>query len=113
MPILSGIVFFGLSHGINPSHGWTIAVLYVLQSKTPLLNSILSSNILASSHFLSSMVVVLGFILFSTYIYISQNYLNYKAVIALGILAIIFWREKPEDSVTSQQGHFHQQFSRD
>ena len=111
--LLSGIVFFGLLHGINPSHGWTIAVLYAFQTKTPLLNSILSSSILGSAHFLSSIVVVLGFILFSTYIYIPQIYLNYAAAIALGILAIIFWREKLDDLVISQHGHLHHQFSRE
>jgi ABC-type nickel/cobalt efflux system permease component RcnA len=111
LPILSGIIIFGLLHGINPSHGWTIAVLYALQSKRQLLNSILSSSILASAHFLSSIVVVLAFILFSTFIYIPQNYLNYAAAIALAILAFMFWREKPEDLVTNQHGHLHYQFS--
>jgi ABC-type nickel/cobalt efflux system permease component RcnA len=113
LPILSGIIIFGLLHGINPSHGWTIAVLYALQSKRQLLNSILSSSILASAHFLSSIVVVLAFILFSTFIYIPQNYLNYAAAIALAILAFMFWREKPEDLVTNQHGHLHYQFSED
>jgi nickel/cobalt transporter (NicO) family protein len=111
LPILSGIIIFGLLHGINPSHGWTIAVLYALQSKRQLLNSILSSSILASAHFLSSIVVVLAFILFSTFIYIPQNYLNYAAAIALAILAFMFWREKPGDLVTNQHGHLHYQFS--
>ncbi len=106
--ILSGIIIFGFLHGINPSHGWTIAVLYSLRSKRPLLSSILSSGILASAHFLSSIVVVLAFILFSTYIYVPQNYLNYAAAIALGILAYMFWKEKPEDVVKSQHGHLHQ-----
>lgn len=106
--ILFGIIIFGLLHGINPSHGWTIAVLYSLQSKRPLLSGILSSSILASAHFLSSIVVVLAFLLFSTYIYIPQNYLNYAAAIALAILAYIFWREKPENLVKSQHSHLHQ-----
>lgn len=106
--VFSGIVIFGLLHGINPSHGWTIAVLYSLQSKRPLLSSILSSAILASAHFLSSIFVVLAFILFSTYIYIPQNYLNYAAAIALAILAYMFWREKVEDLVKNQHGHLHQ-----
>jgi ABC-type nickel/cobalt efflux system permease component RcnA len=97
-----------LLHGINPSHGWTIAVLYSLQSKRPLLSSILSSSILAMAHFLSSIVVVLAFLLFSTYIYIPQNYLNYAAAIALAILAYMFWKEKPEDLVKNQHGHLHQ-----
>lgn len=95
-------------HGINPSHGWTIAVLYSLQSKRPLLSSILSSSILAMAHFLSSIVVVLAFLLFSTYIHIPQNYLNYAAAIALAILAYMFWKEKPEDLVKNQHGHLHQ-----
>jgi ABC-type nickel/cobalt efflux system permease component RcnA len=106
--VFSGIIIFGLLHGINPSHGWTIGVLYALQSKRPLLSSILSSSILASAHFFSSIVVVLAFILFSIYIDIPQNYLNYAAAIALGILAFMFWREKPEeDLVKSQHGHLH------
>ena len=106
--ILSGITIFGLLHGINPSHGWTIAVLYSLQSKRPLLSSILSSSILAMAHFLSSIVVVLAFLLFSTYIYTPQNYLNYAAAIALAILAYMFWKEKPEDLVKNQHDHLHQ-----
>ncbi len=111
VPILTGVIIFGLLHGINPSHGWTIAVLYALQSKRPLLRSILSSGILAIGHFISSIVVVLAFILFSSYIPIPQNYLNYAAAIALGILAIMFWREKPDDLAKSQHGHLHHQFS--
>jgi nickel/cobalt transporter (NicO) family protein len=107
LPILSGIIIFGLLHGINPSHGWTIAVLYALQSKRPLFNSILSSCILASAHFLSSIVVVLAFILFSIYIFIPQNYLNYAAAITLGILAFMFWKEKSDNLVKSQHGHLH------
>ena len=108
LPVLSGIIIFGLLHGVNPSHGWTIAVLYALQNKRPLLSSIISSSILAMGHFLSTIVVVLAFLLFSTYIDIPQNYLNYAAAIALGILAYMFWREKPDDLVKSQHGHLHQ-----
>ena len=108
VPILTGVIIFGLLHGINPSHGWTIAVLYALQSKRPLLSSILSSGILAIGHFISSIVVVLAFILFSTYVSIPQNYLNYAAAIALAILAYMFWREKPDDLVKSQHGHLHE-----
>ena len=28
---LIGIIGFGLSHGINPSHGWPVAVLYAMR----------------------------------------------------------------------------------
>ena len=105
--VLSGVIVFGLLHGINPSHGWTIAVLYSIQSTRPLINSILSSSILASAHFFSSIVVVLAFILFNTFVHIPQVYLNYAAAIALAILAVMFWREKHEDLGISQHDHFH------
>jgi hypothetical protein len=32
---LMGIIGFGLSHGINPSHGWPVAVLYAMHSRKP------------------------------------------------------------------------------
>jgi hypothetical protein len=40
--------------------------------------------------------------LVSTLIEIPQIYLQYGAAIGLGILAIIFWKEKSEDYVQTQ-----------
>lgn len=33
--IIASMVLFGLSHGLNPSHGWPIATLYSMRSKRP------------------------------------------------------------------------------
>lgn len=105
---LLGIVAFGLIHGINPSHGWPVAMLYSMRSRKPLLNAVASSGIIAGAHFISSIVVVIGYILLSTFIVqMPQIYLNYAAAAALGILAFIFWREKNEDLVHAQHGHLH------
>jgi nickel/cobalt exporter len=106
-PVLLGVIVFGLLHGVNPSHGWTVAVLYSIRSKRPLFSSIASSGIIAGAHFLSSIAVVLAFIFVSMLVQIPQTYLNYAVAIALGILAFIFWREKSEDLEEAQHGHLH------
>lgn len=105
-----GVIAFGLLHGINPSHGWTVAVLYSIKKKRQLLSSLISSSTLASAHFLSSIVVVVAFIFVTIFVQIPQTYLNYAVASALGILAYLFWREKEEDLIKTQHGHLHHDF---
>jgi ABC-type nickel/cobalt efflux system permease component RcnA len=88
--IFLGMIIFGLLHGLNPSHGWTVAVLYSIRKKRPLLSSLISSDIIAGGHFLSSMVVVMGFLVFTSFVQIPHNYTNYIVAAALGILAMMF-----------------------
>jgi ABC-type nickel/cobalt efflux system permease component RcnA len=107
IPLLLGVILFGLFHGVNPSHGWPIAALYSMRSKKPYVSGFISSSILASAHFVSSIIVVLAYILLSTLIEIPQIYLRYGAAIGLGILAYIFWKEKAEDYIQTQHGHLH------
>jgi nickel/cobalt transporter (NicO) family protein len=104
---LIGIIGFGLTHGINPSHGWPVAVLYAM--RTPLLSGIVSSSIIAGAHFVSSIAVVLIYIIVvnSLEIQIPEVYMKYGAAVALGILAYVFWKEKGENLVISQHGHLH------
>jgi hypothetical protein len=99
---------FGLLHGINPSHGWPVAILYSMRSKNPLLSGIISSSIIASAHFVSSIAVVIAYMLLTNIIEIPQVYMRYGAAIALGILAYIFWKEKGEDFANTQHGHLHE-----
>ena len=108
--VFIGIIAFGLLHGINPSHGWTVAVLYSIRNKRPLLSGLTSSIILAGAHFLSSIVVVAAFLFVTMFIQIPQTYLNYAVAAALGILAYLFWREKTEDLIETQHGHQHHDF---
>ena len=109
--VFLGIITFGLLHGINPSHGWTVAVLYSIRNKRPILSSLTSSSILAGAHFLSSIVVVAAFIFLTMFIQIPQTYLNYAVAAALGILAYLFWKEKAEDLIETQHGHLHHDFT--
>jgi nickel/cobalt exporter len=105
--VLLGVIAFGLLHGLNPSHGWTVAVLYSIQGKRPLFSSITSSGIIAGAHFLSSIAVVIAFIFVSMLVQLPHTYMNYAVAIALGVLAFVFWREKSEDVAEAQHGHLH------
>jgi hypothetical protein len=105
--VLAGLMSFGILHGVNPSHGWPIAILYSMRSKKPFLSGIISSSIIAGAHFISSIVVVVAYMLLTTLIEIPQLYLRYGSAIGLGILAYIFWKEKGEDFVQTQHGHIH------
>jgi len=105
--LLLGVIAFGLLHGINPSHGWIIAMLYSLHSKKPMLSSFTSSGIIAVAHFVSSIAVVVAYVFIAMFITIPQLYLQFGVAIALGILAYIFWREKGEDLIETQHGHLH------
>lgn len=106
---LIGIIGFGLSHGINPSHGWPVALLYAMRSRRALLSGIVSSSIIAGAHFVSSIAVVVAYIIVinSLDIQLPEAYMRYGAAIVLGILAYIFWKEKNEDLVETQHGHLH------
>jgi nickel/cobalt transporter (NicO) family protein len=108
--VFLGVIAFGLLHGLNPSHGWTVAVLYSINKKRPVLSGLISSGIIAGAHFLSSLAVVIGFILLMSFIQIPHNYTKYAVAIALGILAIVFWREKSEDIGINQHGHLHNSY---
>lgn len=109
--VFLGVITFGLLHGINPSHGWTVAVLYSIRNKRPLLSSLTSSSILAGAHFLSSIVVVAAFLFVTMFIQIPQTYLNYAVASALGIMAYLFWKEKTEDLTETQHGHLHHDYT--
>lgn len=89
-----GVFIFGLLHGVNPSHGWIVAVLYSIRKKKQIISSIISSGIIAGAHFLSSIAVILAFIFVTSFVKIPipHSFLNYGVAIALGVLAYIFWR---------------------
>jgi nickel/cobalt exporter len=104
-----GIIGFGLSHGINPSHGWPVAVLYAMRTRKPLLGGHLSSSIIAGAHFMSSIVVVVVYVIAinALDIRIPEIYMKYGTAVAVGILAYVFGKEKGEDLSKTQHGHLH------
>lgn len=85
------------------------AVLYAMRTKRPLLSAIVSSSIIISAHFMSSIVVVVAYIIAvnALDLQLPEIYMKYGAAIALGILAYVFWKEKRVDLSKTQHGHLH------
>jgi nickel/cobalt transporter (NicO) family protein len=104
---LPGVIAFGLIHGLDPSHGWPVAILYSMRTKKPMFFGFLSSGIIAGAHFFSSIVVVAAYVYITHLIFVPQLYLRFGAAISLGLLAYIFWREQEDNVVEHEHVHVH------
>ena len=93
---LASIIGFGLSHGINPSHGWPVALLYAMRSRKPLLSGIISSTIIAGAYFISSIIVVVIyiFVINSLDIQVPEVYMRYGARDCIRNIGVYFLEGK-------------------
>jgi nickel/cobalt transporter (NicO) family protein len=103
-----GIILIGLTHGLNPGHGWPVAFLYSTLKNKPLLYGFVSSLVISSFHFVSSISVVLVYTLVSSYFDLSTQLLKYVSAIMLFALAILFYREDVQDELEAQHEHLHE-----
>lgn len=104
------IALVGLLHGLEPSHGWPMAMLYATRSTKPILKGFLSSWIISLFHLISSLAVIVPFILLNTYAGFTLPYVNYIAGFALILISVKLFLEKPEDELTHQHDHIHDDF---
>ena len=95
LPYLAAAII-GLVHGLEPGHGWPVAVYYSLNKEKRILYGLITSGILVFFHFISSMAVVALFLLFNrTFNLTSYPIMRYVAFILLTILAVRAWFEHP------------------
>jgi nickel/cobalt exporter len=106
-PALMGVVAIGLLHGLEPGHGWPIALLYSARTSRPAFYAFISSGIISFFHFVSSITVVVIYVVASSLINFTSPLLRYIAFVALVLLAIKLFMEKVESDLESQHGHFH------
>jgi nickel/cobalt transporter (NicO) family protein len=64
---LIGMVIIGLLHGLEPGHGWSLALLYSAKTTRPTIYAFVSSGILAAAHFISSIAVVVIYVVVSAF----------------------------------------------
>ena len=105
---LVAVVVIGLLHGIEPAHGWPVALFYAAGKSRPGLHALVSSSIMAGAHFTSSIAVVAAYVVVRNYFGLSMSdlkYAKYGAAIVLVILAIRFWLSSSEKA---QHGHLHE-----
>ena len=98
LSIYFGVILIGLLHGLEPGHGWPVAVYYSIKRQNRVLNGIVSSLIIAFFHFFSSIAVVVAFLLFNEKFNLTSfPVARYLAFLLLLLLAIKAWFEKPEE----------------
>jgi len=97
----------GLLHGLEPGHGWPVAMLYSVRKRNPSFSALLSSSIIGMGHLISSIAVVIAYVLLNKWLNFDAPWLKYVAAGVLLILAIKLWLEK-SDGMEKQHGHIHE-----
>jgi nickel/cobalt exporter len=104
---LVGVVVIGLLHGLEPGHGWPLALLYSAKTTRPAFYAFVSSGILAVAHFVSSIAVVVIYLVVSLFYDFSSPILTYVAAVVLVVLGLKMFTEKVHSELGEQHGHFH------
>lgn len=105
-PTYIGVVIIGLLHGLEPGHGWPVAMLYSTRKRTPLLSGLVSSGIIALAHFVSSIAVLVAYLLLRSWLDFEAPWLKYLAAALLLVLAYRMFKEKV-NGLEQQHGHTH------
>lgn len=106
-PAYVSVVLLGLLHGLEPGHGWPVAVLYSVNKKRAVPSAVVSSGIIGMAHLVSSIVVVAAYVLLQRWLDFSAPWLKYVAAGILLVLAYRMFLEKP-DGLEKQHGHIHE-----
>ncbi|MDP2729257.1 MAG: hypothetical protein Q8O55_02085 [Dehalococcoidales bacterium] len=105
-PVYIGVVMIGLVHGLEPGHGWPVAVLYSMRKK-PVFSAILSASVIGMGHLISSLAVVVAYVLLQKWLDFEAPWIKYLAAGILLILAFKLFKERV-DGLERQHGHIHE-----
>ena len=98
--LLVGVIIIGLIHGLEPGHGWPIAITYSVGKTKPYLYGLISSGIISLFHFISTVAVVIAFLIFNMFVEIPELYLDFIAVILLlGLGIYVILEENGEEHI--------------
>lgn len=106
-PAYVSVILMGLLHGVEPGHGWPIAVLYSINKKRAVISATISSGIIGLAHLISSIAVVAAYVLLQQWLDFDAPWLKYVAAGILFILAVKLLFEKT-DGLANQHGHLHE-----
>jgi nickel/cobalt exporter len=101
-----GVVAIGLLHGLEPGHGWPVAVLYSINKRNPVYSAAVSSAIIGFAHLVSSIVVVAAYVALQEWLDFNAPWIKYLAAGILLVIAVKLLLEKP-GGLESQHGHLH------
>jgi len=106
-PAYVGVATIGLLHGLEPGHGWPVAVLCSVRKRNPVFNAILSASVIGIGHLISSIAVVVAYVLLQAWLDFEASWIKYLAAVILLVLAFKLFREKV-DGLEKQHGHIHE-----
>ena len=86
MSVYLSAILIGLLHGVEPGHGWPVAVVYSLQRERRAWFGLLTSSILAFFHLISSLAVVLVFLLVNRVVDLSS-----LPIVRYGVVALLLY----------------------
>lgn len=101
-----GVAAIGLLHGLEPGHGWPVAVLYSMKKRNAIFSATLSSAIIGLAHLVSSIAVVVAYVLLQNWLDFDAPWIKYLAAGILVVIAVKLFLEKT-DGLKSQHGHIH------
>ena len=106
-PVYIGVIMIGLLHGLEPGHGWPVAVMYSVQKRNPVFSGAVSSSIIGMGHLISSIAVVLAYVLLQRWLNFEAPWIKYLAAGVLLVLAFKLFTEKTGE-MERQHGHLHE-----
>ena len=104
------VASIGFLHGLEPGHGWPVAMLYASGRPHPLTRAFLSGWVISMAHLVSSIAVVAAYVVLKAVFSFSIPYINIIAGGALVVLAVRFLVEKPKGDLEENHGHLHDHF---
>ena len=105
-PAYVGVMIIGLLHGFEPGHGWPVAVLYSMKKRNAVASATLSSFVIGIGHLISSVAVVVAYVLLQKWLSFEAPWVKYAAAALLLVLAFRLFREKV-GQLERQHGHNH------
>jgi len=94
MSVYFSAILIGLLHGVEPGHGWPVAVAYSLKRERRNWFGLVTSSILAFFHLLSSLAVVVVFLLVNKALDLSSlPFIRYGVVFLLLYMAYRAYKE--------------------
>ncbi len=102
MSVYLNAIMIGLLHGVEPGHGWPVAVAYSLQRQQRAWFGLLTSSILACFHLVSSLAVVVVFLLVNQVVDLSS-----LPIVRYGVVAMLLYMAYRAYTQSHTHTHHH------
>lgn len=102
MSVYLSAILIGLLHGVEPGHGWPVAVAYSLQRERRTWFGLVTSSILAFFHLISSLAVLVVFLLVNRAVDLSS-----LPIIRYGVVLLLLYMAYRAYAEDHRHGHGH------